>query len=79
MTGLNATISHQTIACPAIVSDVRINPLEAKSGTKYVRIRAVGMLAAFLGTWEFLFRTVGSVKRTSPALPIEINRSTIVS
>ena len=72
-------MSHQTIACPAIVRDVRINPLVANSGTKYVRISAVGRLVAFLGTWEFLFRTVGRVKKTSPALPIEINRSTIVS
>jgi len=36
------------------------------------------MLAAFLGTCEFLFKTVGKVNTTSPALPIEIKRSTIV-
>jgi len=38
------------MACPAIVRDVRISPLVANRGTKYVRMEAVGMLAAFLGT-----------------------------
>ena len=50
MTGLNRTISHQTSAWPAIVTEVRTSPFEAKRGTKYVRMIAVGMLAAFLGT-----------------------------
>jgi hypothetical protein len=76
LTGLNRTMSHQTMACPAIVRDVRTSPLVAKRGTKYVRIEAVGILAAFLGTCEFLLRTVGRVNMTSPALPIEIKRST---
>jgi hypothetical protein len=43
-------MSHHTIACPAIVSDVRTSPFVAKRGTKYVSMEAVGMLAAFLGT-----------------------------
>jgi hypothetical protein len=50
LTGLNATISHQTIACPAMVIAVRSNPLMANNGTKYVKIDAEGMLAVFLGT-----------------------------
>ena len=50
LTGLNRTMSHQTIAWPAIVRDVRMSPLVANNGTKYVRMDAVGMLAAFLGT-----------------------------
>jgi hypothetical protein len=38
------------IACPAMVREVSTSPFVAKRGTKYVRIEAVGMLAAFLGT-----------------------------
>ncbi len=34
------------------------------------------MLAAFLGTCELLFSTVGRLKMTRPALPMEIRRST---
>lgn len=49
-TGRNTTISHHTIAWPAIVSEVRTRPVNAKSGTKYVRMNAVGILAVFLGT-----------------------------
>lgn len=63
------------MAWPAIVREVRTRPVNAKSGTKYVRIDAVGILAAFLGTWEFGLITVGSVKSTSPALPMEISKS----
>ena len=73
------TISHQTAACPAIVIEVKTSPLMAKSGMKYVRIEAVGMLAVFLGTWELLLRTVGKLKIARPALPIEINMSTNVN
>ena len=76
LTGLSATISHQMIAWPAMVRDVRVSPLVAKSGTKYVKMEAVGILAAFLGTCDFLLITVGRVNTTSPALPIEIKRST---
>jgi hypothetical protein len=76
LTGLNATISHQTMACPAMVMAVRFSPLIANNGTKYVRIDAEGMLAVFLGTWEFLFRTVGMLNSASPALPIEMRMST---
>ena len=79
LTGLRRTMSHHTIACPAIVIEVSIRPLVANRGTKYVSIEAVGMLAARLGTCEFLFRTVGNVKRTSPALPIDISKSTKVT
>ena len=76
MTGLRATISHQTMACPAIVIAVRSNPLIANKGTKYVKIDADGILAVFRGTCEFLFKTVGTLKTASPALPIEIRIST---
>jgi len=69
-------MSHQTMACPAIVREVSTSPLVAKRGTKYVRIEAVGILAAFLGTCEFLLRAVGRLKTTSPALPTAIRRST---
>ena len=50
LTGRKRTISHHTMAWPAIVREVRMRPFVAKRGTKYVRIEAVGMLAAFLGT-----------------------------
>ena len=49
-TGLRATISHHTMACPAMVMAVKSNPLIANNGTKYVKIDAEGILAVFLGT-----------------------------
>jgi hypothetical protein len=61
-----------------MVSDVRTSPFVAKRGTKYVRMEAVGILAAFLGTWEFLLKTVGKVNSTRPALPKEIKTSASV-
>ncbi len=79
LTGLNATINHQTKAWPAIVMAVNTSPLMANSGIKYVRMEAVGILAVLLGTWEFLLSTVGKAKRANPALPIEIRRSTRVN
>jgi hypothetical protein len=69
-------MSHHTTAWPAIVREVRTSPLVANRGTKYVKIEAVGMLAALLGTWEFLLKTVGRENTTRPALPTEIRRST---
>ena len=50
LTGLRATISHHTMACPAMVMAVKSNPLIANNGTKYVKIDAEGILAVFLGT-----------------------------
>jgi len=38
------------MACPAMVTAVRSNPLIANNGTKYVKIDAEGILAVFLGT-----------------------------
>jgi hypothetical protein len=59
-----------------MVVAVKTSPLIANSGTKYVKIAAVGTLAVLLGTWEFLLKTVGRLKIASPALPIEIKMST---
>jgi len=61
-----------------MVNEVRTSPFVAKRGTKYVRMEAVGILAALLGTWEFLLNTVGRVNSTRPALPMEIKRSASV-
>jgi hypothetical protein len=59
-----------------MVVAVKTSPLIANSGTKYVKIAAVGTLAVLLGTWEFLLKTVGRLKTANPPLPIEIKRST---
>jgi hypothetical protein len=58
---------------------VKTSPLTANRGMKYVRMKAVGILAVLLGTWELLLSTVGKAKKANPALPIEIRRSTRVN
>jgi len=62
-----------------MVIAVKTSPLIANKGTKYVRVAAVGRLAVLLGTCELLLKTVGRLKIASPALPMEIKRSTNVS
>src|SRR5438552_16068046 len=76
LTGLRATISHHTMACPAMVMAVRSNPLVANNGKKYVKIDAEGIIAVFLRTREFLIQTVGILTIASTALPFEISKST---